>query len=334
MAVFYSPYPMKGFRSFLVMITYVAVFLFPFHFIKTKYDYKECIKIIVYSSFLPLLAVSYDIAFPESSTNRNGFRLFSTFSHPNVFAFYLLTVVSVCFYAIKNELFNNEQLFRKQCWMVLLFSLVCILGTKTRSAWAAVALLVLVYGLFKDKKYLVYLAIAAAVALCIPSIQDRVFDLFEGNDPDAFLDDYEQLNSYAWRKIIWANAMIKYWDSPIWGFGTESFTYYSGAFFLIETEVGNGAHNTYVQFLFELGALGFAALIWLLVPTFIRLWRLRNLAGGNIIVFALFLSYCLIHYSDNVFDYLIYNWYFWFFIGAFLAYNKVERANEHKKAVV
>ncbi|WP_371194967.1 O-antigen ligase family protein [Glaciecola sp. SC05] len=323
-SLLYTPYLMQGLRSLLVVITYVAVFLIPFHFIKSDQHFIECLKVIVYSSFIPLVAVFYEFAFPAGSTNINGFRLFSTFNHPNVFAFYLVTVVSVCFFAIKSDLFAREGKFRQQCWLILLFSLVCILGTKTRSAWAVCALLILVYGIFQEKRYLLYLVFGATVALMIPSIQDRVLDIFQGNDPDALLNDYEALNSYAWRKVIWGGAIIKFWEQPILGFGYESFTYYSSAFFIIESDTGAGAHNTYVQLLFELGLVGFFAFLWLLVPLLKKLWELRNKASENIIVFALFVAYCLIHYSDNVFDYLVFNWYFWFFIGAFLARNKLD----------
>lgn len=324
LSILYTPYFMQGARSLLVVITYMAMFLVPFHFVKSKAHFVECIKIIIYSSLIPLVAVFYEFAFPAGSTNINGFRLFSTFNHPNVFAFYLVTIVSVCFFVIKSSLFDAEAKFRQQCWFILLFSLVCILGTKTRSAWAVIALLVFTYGIFKEKKYLVYLVIVSAIALTIPSIQERVLNLFQGNDPDAFLNDYQALNSYAWRKIIWSGALEKFWENPFLGFGYESFTYYSGSFFLIEQEKGAGAHNTYVQFLFEIGIVGFLAFLWLLIPLLIKLWELRTRARENIIVFTLFVSYCLIHYSDNVFDYLTFNWYFWFFIGAFLAYNRLE----------
>ncbi|MDT0595945.1 O-antigen ligase family protein [Glaciecola petra] len=327
-SIAYTPYPVLGLRSLLVVITYMAMFLIPFHFVKSQQHFMECLKIIVYSSFIPLLAVFYEFAFPEGSTNRNGFRLFSTFTHPNIFAFYLVTVVSVCFFAIKSEMFKYEIQFKRLCWIIMLFSLVCILGTKTRSAWAVVGLLVLVYGLFVEKRYLAYLALASTIALLVPSIQERVLDLFQGNDVDAFVNDYEALNSYAWRKVIWASAMEQFWERPWWGFGYEGFTYYSGAFFVIESDEGAGAHNTYVQLLFEIGIIGFIAFLWLLIPILKKLLELRRLAPENIIVFALFLAYCLIHYSDNVFDYLVFNWYFWFFIGAFLAYNRLEARGE------
>ena len=323
-SLFYTPYLTKAVRSLLVVITYMAIFLVPFHFIKSKQHFIECLKIIVYSSFIPLLAVFYEFAFPANSTNINGFRLFSTFSHPNIFAFYLVTIVSVCFFAVKSDLFKYEVKFRRQCWVVLIFSLICILGTKTRSAWVVIALLVFMWGIFREKKYIAYLFIISALALLVPSIQDRVFDLFQGNDAEALVNDYQALNSYAWRKVIWTGALEKFWEQPILGFGYEGFTYYSGDFFIIKSEDGAGAHNTYVQFLFEIGIVGFFAFLWLLLPITLKLWHLRNKARENIIVFAIFIAYCLIHYSDNVFDYLIFNWYFWFFIGAFLAYIKLE----------
>ncbi len=331
LSLYFSPYLMRGIRSLMVMLTYATIFLLPYHFIKTEAHFKECVKIIVYSSFLPLAAVLYDIAFPASSTTKDGFRLFSTFNHPNVFAFYLVTIVSVCFFVVKSQLFLSDRRFIRQCWIVLGIGLLCIIGTKTRSAWAVIGLLVLVYGLFEERRYVLYFASASFIALMIPSVQDRVFDLFQGNDTDAFLNDYETLNSYAWRKVIWASALEKFWEHPFLGFGYESFTFYSGSFFLIESEVGAGAHNTYVQVLFETGLIGFIALLWLLVPIAFRLWNLRTNNRENIIVFTLFMSYCLVHYSDNVFDYLVFNWYFWFFIGAFLAYKQLSKSTPSKE---
>ena len=328
-SIFYTPYLAKAIRSLLVVITYMAIFLVPFHFIKSKQHFIECLKLIVYSSFIPLIAVFYEFLFPAGSTNINGFRLFSTFSHPNIFAFYLITIVCVCFFVIKSDLFIFETKFRRQCWLVLIFSLVCILGTKTRSAWVVIALIIFIWGMFREKKYITYLFIVSALAMLVPSIQERVFNLFQGNDPNALLNDYEALNSYAWRKVIWAGALEKFWEQPLLGFGFESFTYYSGDFFVIKSEHGAGAHNTYVQFLFELGVIGFIAFLWLLIPILLKLWSLRNIARENVIVFALFVSYCLIHYSDNVFDYLIFNWFFWFFIGSFLAYSKLNQTKKH-----
>jgi putative inorganic carbon (HCO3(-)) transporter len=329
-SIFYTPSPVLAIRSLLVAITYLAFFLLPFHFIRTKQDFTECVKIIIYSSIIPLMAVSYEFIFPEGSTGRNGFRLFSTFPHPNMFAFYLVNIVSICFFVVKSHLFTNDIRFRKLCWFVLISSLVCILGTKTRSAWVVVFLLVFIYGFYRERRYLVYLLLASMLAMLVPSIQDRVFDLFQGNDTDAFLDDYEALNSYAWRKIIWAGALEQFWERPILGFGYESFTHYSGSFFIIESDNLYGAHNTYVQLLFEIGFLGFLAFLWLLVPILLSLWEERRKARENIIVFGLFVSYCLIHYSDNVFDYLTFNWYFWFFIGSFLAYSKLKKQDRLK----
>ncbi len=329
-SLFYTSQPVMGVKSFLVFITYLAAFIIPFNFIKSDEHFIECLKLIVYSSLIPILSVVHEFIFPEASTNENGFRLFGTFSHPNIFAFYLVTVLSVCFFVIKSSLFSDEIKFRRHCFIIMLMALICILGTKTRSAWIVIAMLVFIWGVFQEKKYLVYLFLVAILALMIPSVNERVFDLFQGNDTDAFLNDYEKLNSLAWRKVIWAGALDKYWEQPFFGFGYESFTTYSGHFFLIDKEgEGAGAHNSYVQLLFELGVVGLLAFIYFLFKPLLVLFRAIPLARENVIVFGLFLAYCLIHYSDNIFDYLAFNWYFWFFIGAFLAHVNLLRVN-HK----
>lgn len=328
-SITYTSSPIMAIKSTLVLTTYTAAFIIPFHFIKTTEHFIECIKIIVYSSLIPLIAVLFEFVFPEGSTNANGFRLFSTFTHPNIFAFYLVVVFSVCFFSLKSDLMQHETVFKKHCFYICLFALACVLGTKTRSAWAVVGLILFLWGVFADRRYLIFLSLGVFGALMVPSIQERVFDLFQGNDPDAFLNDYEQLNSYAWRKVIWASAITKYWESPIFGFGYMSFANYSSDFFLIATEKGSEAHNTYVQLLFELGILGLSSFLYLLISVLIPLFNAARQLKENVIVLGLFISFCLIHYSDNLLNYLVVNWYFWFFIGSFLAYLRITIVKRH-----
>ncbi|GBL04854.1 O-antigen ligase [Glaciecola sp. KUL10] len=321
----WTPNLTAGIRLSLVAVTYAAMFTIPFHFIKTESDFVECIKAIIISAIIPILFTLYEVVFPAGSTNHHGFRLFGSFSHPNVFAFFLLTIFATCFYAIKSSLFIKEVTLRKFCMLFIFIVGVCILGTKTRSAWLIVFFIILLFGLFSEKRFLIYLAIASLIALSVPSVQERLIDLTKGNDIDAFVDDYQALNSYAWRKVIWAGALDKFWEAPILGFGYQSFMNYSHDFFLIPLPSGAAAHNTYVQLLFELGVLGIIAFFYLLFSVMTKLWLLVKLERHNIIIFGLFVGYMLSHFSDNILGYLVFNWYFWFLIGAIIAQSKINK---------
>jgi O-antigen ligase len=73
----------------------------------------------------------------------------------------------------------------------------------------------------------------------------------------------------------------------------------------------------YVEWLFELGALGLLAYLSLFARV---LWNLKRLLAvnrlGGFILIALVLQYLIVSASDNMAAYLAFNWYFWFITGA------------------
>jgi O-antigen ligase len=328
-----SPDKLTSFRSLLSVFTYFAVFVIPFHFITSKAAYIACIKIIIYSSFIPIVFVANDLAFPEASTNRNGFRLFSTFSHPNIFAFYMVVIASLCLYILKSSLFVRDLRFKQIATIVFFVSILCLLGTKTRSAWVAMIVVVAVYAFFSEKKYLLYLAAFGCIAMTIPSVQDRVLDIFTGgNDVEVALAQEGALNSYAWRKLVWSSSWGHIQASPFFGHGYAMFSYYFVDFFPLESNGGTQAHNAYVQVAFDMGFLGLLGYLLLLGQMFKKCCTALSSDKSNSVVLGLFIAFCLVNYSDNMLFYLSFNWYFWFFFGAFFAYHNIDF--EHSESTV
>lgn len=320
-----SPDKITSFRSLLSVFTYFAVFVIPFQFITSKAAYVACIKVIFYSSFIPILFVINDLVFPEASTNRNGFRLSSTFTHPNVFAFYMVLIASLCLYILKSSLFVCDRRLKQIASIVLVAALLCMLGTKTRSAWIAMIAVVGVYALFSEKKYLLYLAAFGCIAMTIPSIQERVLEIFSGgNDVNVALAQEGALNSYAWRKLVWTSSWGHIQASPFFGHGYAMFSYYFLDFFPLESNNGMEAHNAYVQIVFDMGFLGLLGYVLLLGQMFKKCWVVLKNDKGNSVVLGLFIAFCLVNYSDNMLFYLSFNWYFWFFFGAFFAYHNID----------
>lgn len=326
-----SPDKITSFRSLLSVFTYFAVFVIPFQFITSRAAYIACIKVILYSSFIPILYVTKELVFPEASTNRNGFRLFSTFNHPNIFAFYMVLIGSISLYILKSALFVRDRRLRQIAVFILVTSLLCLLGTKTRSAWLAMIVVVAVYAFFSEKKYLLYLAAFGCIAMTIPSIQDRVLDIFKGgNDVDMAIAQEGALNSYAWRKLVWSSSWGHIQASPFFGHGYAMFSHYFLDFFPLESDNGTEAHNAYVQIAFDMGFLGLFAYLLLLGQMFKKCWKVLRNDKGNSVVLGLFIAFCLVNYSDNMLFYLSFNWYFWFFIGAFIAYHNIDFEESEK----
>ena len=313
-----SPEKISSLRAFFSVLTYFSFFALSFYFIKSKDDLNSVIKLIIYSSLIPFCFVFKEFLSPEESIiGQDGFRLFGSFSHPNIFAFYLVLIASLCFYSLKSTLVQFDSRFLRHVKIILIAAIICLLLTKTRSAWIAMAVVFITYGMMVERRYLLYLVLTGLCALLIPSVQERVADLFIGNSLDA-LDEGVGLNSYAWRKVIWLASWDYILDKPFFGHGYNSFSYYVLEFTPVESEKGFDAHNVYIQVAFDMGFFGLVAYLIILFGILLRLLKLiRYDRKGSMILIGLLLSYFLVGCSDNMLFYLSYNWYFWFVMGVF-----------------
>lgn len=324
-SVFHAPELRDAARLFLALCSYCAVFVIAFYVVRTKQDFEQCISVILLSSLLPVMYAFVDIAQNMGSTqHEEGFRLQSTFSHPNIFAFYLVLTVSLLFYRLKTGWQSAGAALRAIAYGYLLLLLGLLVLTQTRSAWAGCIVLFALYGVFYERRYLLYLLLAPVLALALPNIRDRLMDLGSGNEYVR----YAKLNSFAWRVMLWESAME--WINPVkavFGYGLNAFKHYSPTFFPLAGKTHFGAHSTYVQWFFETGVVGILAAIWMHIRLFIALqasfWKSKLYA---VIAVALIIEYLFFAFSDNMLDYLAFNWYFWFFIGTAVALTLIESA--------
>jgi O-antigen ligase len=309
-----APDPGSGFRTFLSYSTNVAVFAVPFYLKQCQKDMRFSIWLVLLSSVIPAFYGFVDFA-RGGSGGEYGDRIQSTFPHPNIFAFYIVVMISMAFYAVKSPLMKTTAVQR---WLLVAYIgvlLVDLVLTKTRSAWAACAMVFVVYGVFFERKYLLYLAVASVGALSIPAIQDRLLDL---NTAQVYWTSNAPQNSYEWRKGMWEAAWhwIKLSELPL-GYGLESFKFHSVQFYRWSVAGGSGAHNVYVQWLFEAGVVGVLCAAWL----YYRLFAMLRLGMqydklGTVIVITVVVEYLVVAYSDNMLAYLAFNWYYWFVLGS------------------
>lgn len=301
-------------RAYLAQLSYCAVFVCAFYVVRTPEDFKRCVRIVLYSSVLPLLYALVDIAIKGGVHGPNGARLQSTFAHPNIFAFYLTLVIGLGFYVLKSDTYQLERRQRVGLGAYLLLLGAMLALTQTRSAWIACGALFVGYGMLFERRYLIYMLVVPLLALMIPDVRDRVLDLGAGNEVKL----YAKLNSFAWRLYIWESGLE--WMRPsryLLGYGIESFQFYSPTFFPLAGETHFGAHSMYVQWLFELGALGLAACLWVFARV---MWTIKRLIPvnrlGAFVLIVMLLQYLIVSASDNMAAYLAFNWYFWFVLGS------------------
>ncbi|TAA47754.1 O-antigen ligase family protein [Corallincola spongiicola] len=318
-SIILSPVMMQSVRSFASVVTYFVIFSLPFFLVRSRDDAKFLLRLIMLSSIIPIFYGLFEFVVFGGTNSVQGKRIFSTFSHPNIFAFYLVLVLSLSLFFLKSTQFKMSIRFRKWMLNAAIFGLVLLVLTKTRSAWAAFVMVVLVYGIMSEKKYLLYLAVAGGLAMLIPSIQERIVDIFSGNDADS-LSSGEALNSYAWRKVVWESSWSYIENKPFLGHGYDTFKYYFLGFFPLEGEKIFDAHNVYVQIVFDMGFLGVLGYFCIFSCVLYRLFKYRRYdPKGGAVLIGLVCSYMLVGYSDNMLFYLSFNWYFWLVCGIFCA---------------
>ena len=190
--------------------------------------------------------------------------------------------------------------------------------TKTRSAWMACVAMFACYGIFFQRRYLVYLVVLGACALLLPGVSDRVLDI-AGKTPA--ISSLTPLNSFEWRVSLWKSGLS--WMEParyLLGYGLQAFAYFATTFFADSGGINWGAHSVYVELFFELGALGVAAFFWMygsVLGLLRKLLPIDRMAGFVLLI--LVVEYLVISASDNMLDYLSFNWYLWFICGAGIA---------------
>jgi O-antigen ligase len=315
----YAPEFITGLKTYLALVSYAAVFILAITLIKSETDYGRWMRAVFYSSYIPVAYGFVDAATGGFKSEDVGFRISSTFSHPNIFAFYLVLIISISFYFYKVKASYIPTFIRRTIPFYILTMLALLVMTKTRSAWASCLAFFLIYALIYERKYLLFITIAPIAAFLIPEIRDRILDLAQGNE----VINYSRLNSYAWRKLIWHDGLT--WMQPshyFLGYGLEAFKHYSIDFFSMAGDKEMGAHSVFVQLFFETGALGLAAFVWLHFKVGKNLYAFY--AQNRLMIFSaimFLLEFALDAYSDNMLAYLSFNWYLWFVLGAAYAVN-------------
>jgi O-antigen ligase len=315
-AVLYSPVAVDGFRKFLTYVSFMAMFVLPLALVRSQATAAYFIKLVLLSSVLPVLYGLFQLG--SGIDWYQGSRIASTFTHPNIFAFYLLTTVALIFTLLASDHVVLSAGQRRLLSLYLLPLLVLLVVTKTRSAWAGCVLLFLAYGAVRDKRILVMSLALPLVAIAVPAIRDRLAALGSGND---YVGWVQTVNPYAWRQILWQRAWPMIQDQPFFGYGLYSFPYYSPHFFPLESQRGVDAHNIYIQLTFETGFAGLLAYLWIFCRKFLFLLRYRAFdQRGMILVMGTISVYLMVGYSDNLLEYVSYGWCFWFAIGVICAH--------------
>ncbi len=317
-AAMLAPEQGNAIRLLLVQLSYGAVFAIAFHLVRCQADVRACLVAILCSSILPVAAALLELATGASALADEEFRIKATFNHPNIFAFYLVLVMAVILYIQKRRTDPLAPMFKAGLWLYMGLLLALLVATRTRSAWLACLLVFAGFGCFFQRRFLLYTLCIPPLLLLDPSVRERLLELSSAHEVAAGNTD---LNSYAWRLVLW-RAGLAWMDRShaFFGYGLDSFKFYSPRFFPLEGRDTWDPHNVYIQLFFEAGLLGLLAFLTLFFRLMLRLRRgLAADAPGTVIAMLVVASYLVVAYADNMLYYLSFNWYFWFFLGVVCA---------------
>ncbi len=312
-ATAYSPYMGQAARLVINQLTYFTMFLIPFFIIKSREDFLFWLKVLAFSFVLPVVCGNINLLQGGKEYADAGSRVVGTFTHPNILAFYLVLGLTVYFYILTDKEFKMSREIRVWMKIIMLNMAVLLIATKTRNAWLACFLAFFIYGLLKDKRMMLTLLLIVPVALLVPTVQERIATIIKGDS-----SDYKGLNSFEWRLRMWESSMPMIAQKPLEGYGLTSFKPMSKNFSTVGT---SGAHNVYVELLFETGIFGlgsFVLLFWSALMVFFRNMRSAiDPAQSKLwaVLIGYVISYILICSADNLLYYLAFNWYVWFFVG-------------------
>lgn len=315
----YSPDLLPTVRLLLGQLATMSVFLLAFYLVDSWESLHRMLKLVVASSVPVAIYTLVCIALGKTSGSLDDVTAVSNryagpFGHPNLLAFYVVLVIGILLYLWRRKDSTAGWLTRAGIMGYMLVLLVMLFATKTRSAWVSAVALFFLYGVFVERRFLVYLVLGGLVAMLVPEVRDRVLALGQGNE----VVQYARLNSFAWRKLLWSDALHSMGTKQyVFGAGGGSFFLYSANFFSMSGGRHVGAHSVVVQLLFEVGVFGVVAYLLMFWRSAKEVLKLRFADRIlTVVAAALIVSYLLISLSDNMLSYLVFNWYFWFTVGA------------------
>ena len=280
-------------RLFSVFIFYI---LLSYH-INSSIQINRILSIFVLSSLFPVVLASYQYFSKTGLQDFRYNRLMGPFAHPNVLGLILIILIPLTF-----VFFHHIRDIRIK-WIGFLYCLWMIFilfQTYTRASVIGMAIVGIIFGIFKNRKFLIYtIAFLLLIVLVFPEFLDR------------FLINEKSFSSINTRLITW-NASINYFQqNPIlgWGYGTFS---------TVNRQHGLTiqAHNDFIRIIVETGLVGFFCYLFFILNILKKL--LQNIKNKNnepsflnikYVGLAIFIAYLAVSFVSNPFGYTVIMWY-------------------------
>lgn len=322
--------PTETLREFVRVASIFLLYLAAFDLLATEAQIRTFVKTLALSVVIPGVVALVQFVLGKGLTVDNiSSRLYGTFGHPNVLAFYLVLVVTVLLTTL--PIFG--QAWRRRALVGLVVLLGLLVGTYTRGAWIGMTIILVLFGLLLHRKLLLYAAGAGIfIVLAFPLVSKLTFavinvDLMNTSVIQRITNANRDSGSLDWRVELWRDMRRKVGEAPYFGHGLGSFP------ILREQQINNPAeateaHNDYLRLAVETGFIGLGAYLLLLLSLVItalaRVFRStakipRQVAIGFL---GLVLAFVFMSYFDNLLQASAVMWAWWSTFAAFLLVTK------------
>jgi len=162
------------------LLSFIVLFILIVDSLESERDIKRLVSFVVFSSIIPLLVGLFQILSNFNLAHfalEPDFRVSSTLTHPNAYAFYLVmvTVLSVSLF-----LQEKSQGMKTALFFLIGLLVVSLIFTYTRSAWIGLVFAVFLLGILKRRKLFFIFAPLAIYGIIsvFPFVLQLIFTLF------------------------------------------------------------------------------------------------------------------------------------------------------------
>ncbi len=281
---------------YIKLLSLCSIYLVCYSLIECTKDAFIILLSVILSSIFPVMYGFYQWFFnlgkidPEFSK----LRIYSTFAHPNMYAFYLVIIILsiIYWYFFEEEFYIKTPLLLKA--IIAIVVLMQLLLTYTRGAWIGLFVGVMLLAFFiKQLRLPIFILLVLLVSISAHSIFERVADLIQP------VNRYH-LSSWGFRLKHWQSLVsATIFNRPILGYGLGQSLYVAqkySSFVLIP-------HNDYIRIFIETGFLGFISYVVFWSDVILDLYKKYQNKAHNksvIVLTVIVLSMLVCSFADNI----------------------------------
>lgn len=331
-SIFYSFYPTTSLTESLKFLDVALLFITAYILVKNNVvNEKEIIYTVYLSAIIPITVGVYQFlgGFGVTTFDVQG-RVFGTFAHPNIFAFYLLFLLLIHWlYSSLSPL----QFWKKYPTLKIVTYatlIILLIFTYTRAAWVGLAIFFLIVGILRYRKALIitFITVGLLFAIFFP-LNAILIDNFNINLQSNTLvgrltSRSEDADSIAWRQSLITESVPLIREKILWGYGYGTFP------LIWEANRDNThlyddsaeAHNDYLRLALEVGIIGLIIYVLLLIRLFVLAIKPVHHESNqpkHLFFFASIIVFFALSITDNMLHHTPVMWWLWTIWGMWAA---------------